>query len=156
MWQHNLGGRRIKYQESYVFRVLGKSGKGLAEWRNPSRLFFEQDSNQLFIPDNGNHRIHVVDVVSGQVIQQYGGKEKNELYRPRAVVAHGDQVIVASTFSHRLIVFDRSTGQMLRKLGQCGKRMRPMEFEMPSDVAVNAGNQLFVCDTHNNRVLMFE
>ncbi len=131
------------------------------EWFSPSKLFVDQDMNELFLIDSDDGKnVKALDLSSGQVISQYGGlstaeTDKDLLDYPRAVVAHGEEVIVADTLNHRLVVFDRSTRRLLRTLGQRGTRKRS-EFLAPSDLLVHVLNQLFVCDTGNSRVLMFE
>ncbi len=124
------------------------------------KLFVEQDTNLLFITDTDNHRILVLDLASGRIKQHYGGRIQS-LYYPRAVVTHGDMVIVADSHNDRLVIFDRITTQMLRRVGpkKSSRSSPPLHFynfNMPSDVAVNSNNQLFVCDTGHDRVLMFE
>jgi len=58
-------------------------------------------------------------------------------------------LVVAAAASHRLVIFDAGSGELLRELGALGER--PGSFRDPVDVAV-AGDLAFVVERGNARV----
>ncbi len=132
------------------------------------KLFMDEDVHgpELFIVEKNG--IEVFNLTSGHVVRQYGGgpghvREKHKggkLQNPRAVIVHGEEVIVCDADyvnGHRLVVFDHSTGEMVRAVASIDDdRLDTRSFCYPWDVAVNSHHQLFVCDSLNHRVLVFE
>ncbi len=139
--------------EGKLLRVLWKSETG---WGFPSRLSLDEDTNEVFMVDGTNTKIIGLDTSSGHCRCQYDLEEDRPGLPPRAAVPHGDEVIVVDTSNHRLVLFDRRTCQLLRSIGERGQSTSPVEFSWPSDLLVSPMNELFVCDSGNNRVLMFE
>ncbi len=147
----------ISRSEGKRLRIFG--GWPLYEL-HPSKLFLEQESNHLFVCDIGDHCVKVIDLTTGEGQQLYGGNYgglgvTSVLDHPWGVVVHGEEVIVCDRFDERLVVFDRSTKGLLRTIDDI-PRMLSRKFSKPSDVAINTKNQLFVCDSGNARVLIFE
>jgi hypothetical protein len=58
-------------------------------------------------------------------------------------------LLAAAARTHRLVLFDAATGELLRELGVAGER--PGQFRDPADVAV-AGDLAFVAESGNGRV----
>ncbi len=159
-------GEEIFLSRSSKVDVLAKSdGKPLKVVQHgaldsPGKLFAESDHNHLFVANTAKDQIQLLDVRTGQLLRVYQGRELKsstvgkQLNWPRAVVAHGDQVIVGDTCNNRLVIFDRSTGEMIRETK--GSRFRRSLLSLPSDLAINHLHQLFVGDTGHNRVVVFE
>ncbi len=122
-----------------------------------SNLFIEQVTNEIYVTDSRNHHIQVLDIASSRFLRDYRAEK---LFHPHAVVVHGEDVIVSELMNSRLVVLDRQTGQQGRVLGpKFGCPWNPSTFTelcRPSSLAINAQNQLFLCDTGNRRVLKFE
>jgi DNA-binding beta-propeller fold protein YncE len=114
------------------------------------------DSDRLFVSDTKMHRVLVFDKdhkVEGSISQGVadpGGmvvdNENRFLY-----VADGAQDVV--------LVFDADKFTFIRKIGTPGKNHTltdPGNFSVPTNVALDADNNLYVTDTYNNRVQVFD
>ncbi len=151
-------------------RTIGTGRKpnpknGIDLSRNLGKIFIDEAAKELFLADSSHNRVLAFDVLSGRLHKQYrlaeGQKYPMERLRfPQAVVAHGDQVIVCDTWNHRLVVFERLTGEFVRTIG--GVVVKETEicpsnpFSYPSDMAISNLNELYVCNPDNRRVLVFQ
>ncbi len=124
-----------------------------------NKLFVDEEANELFLADSSNAHIKVLDLISGKFLRQYGNFSESRpspyrVFWPRACVAHGEEVIVCDHHNHRLVVFNRLSCQMVpviqEKVG--GVILKSL---VPSDIAVNCRDELFVCDHGNSKVWIF-
>jgi len=66
---------------------------------------------------------------------------------------------VANTGTDQILVYDADTFKLLRKIGTAGKARTltdPGDFAAPTNVAVDKDGNLFVADTLNDRVEVFD
>jgi sugar lactone lactonase YvrE len=66
---------------------------------------------------------------------------------------------VANTGTDQVLVYDADTFKLLRKIGTAGKQhtlITPGDFSSPTNVAVDKDGNLFVADTLNDRVEVFD
>ncbi len=119
------------------------------------KLHLAGEEKELLLVDSAQDLISVLDLSSGRLLRQFEafpGKDKLKHSGPRAVALHGEEMIVGCSHTPSLVVFDRSTTEMLRSFS----------FEMggtscvPFDLAVSSLNELFVCDSVRHRVLIFQ
>jgi sugar lactone lactonase YvrE len=69
--------------------------------------------------------------------------------RPAGLVTIGSELFVPDLTGDRILVLDRSTGKLLRTLGQKGHG--PGEFLMPNAIATDSDGNLYVSDQMNFR-----
>lgn len=105
----------------------------------------------LYVVDRNNNRIVQTDR-DGRFCREFG--RDDGLSRPAGIASNsvGD-LLVADSDRDRVVVFDRA-GRKLRELGSFGRGEKQMRF--PSDVAVDARDQVYVADTGNGRVQIFD
>jgi hypothetical protein len=115
------------------------------------------DSDRIFVSDGlYNHVLvfnaqHKLEGVFGEgVMNDAAGlaidKENRFLY-------------VANTGTDQILVYDADTFKLLRKIGTAGKDhtlTAPGEFSKPTNVAVDKDGNLFVTDTLNDRIEVFD
>jgi DNA-binding beta-propeller fold protein YncE len=114
------------------------------------------DNDRLFVSDPGLHHILVFDVnhkaedVITEGMVEPGGlaldKENRLLY-------------VADVELDQVLVYDADSFKLLRKIGTTGHRHElttPGDFAKPTGLAVDADGNLYVCDTLNNRIEIFD
>ncbi len=114
------------------------------------------DSDRLFVSDTKLHRIlvfnkeHKVEGQIGQGVIDPGGmvidNENRFLY-------------VADPAQDQVLVFDADNLTLIRKMGTSGKQhtlTEPGQFAMPTNVALDGDNNLYVTDTFNSRVEVFD
>mmetsp|Transcript_29964 Transcript_29964/g.95867 ORF Transcript_29964/g.95867 Transcript_29964/m.95867 type:complete len:330 (+) Transcript_29964:54-1043(+) len=91
------------------------------------------------------------------------GEADGELQDPQDLCLHGDELYVAEWGNHRISVFDKTSLAFLRHIG-CGDEdgseggeggSGPGQLDQPCGVAC-AGEEVFVCDTWNHRISVFD
>jgi DNA-binding beta-propeller fold protein YncE len=115
------------------------------------------DSDHLFVTDNGSHSVLEFDK-NHKYLGTFGG---GELRNPCGIAIDQENrfLYVVDTDLDQVIVFDADSHKVLRKLGTTGKNhtlTSPGDFSKPTNVAVNADGDVFVSDTLNDRVEVFD
>lgn len=137
------------------------------------------DNNKLIVADQSNHRVLIwnsmpatsttaPDVVLGQPdldtnTLNNGGRSSKSLYNPRGVFSDGTKLYVADYSNHRVLIWNTIPTSNFKEadvvVGQSnfsagGGAISSSRFNGPSAIYV-AGGKLFVVDTSNNRVVVF-
>ena len=102
--------------------------------------------NLLYVTDIMNHRIHVLDKATGEVIQTFGdaGSEPGQLFHPTNLAIGDDGTIyVTDTSNFRLQQFD-AEGKFIRAIGSQGSR--PGTFSRPKGIALDREGHIYVVD----------
>jgi DNA-binding beta-propeller fold protein YncE len=114
------------------------------------------DSDRLFVSDTKFHRVVVFDKnhkVEGTIGQG--------LIDPGGMVVDNENrfLYVADSAQDLVLVYDADKLTFIRKIGTPGKNHTLTdagEFSVPTNVALDADNNLYVTDTYNNRVEVFD
>ena len=114
------------------------------------------DNDRLFVSDPGLHHILVFDAnhkaedIITEGLAEPGGlaidKENRFLY-------------VADVTLDQVLVYDADSFKLLRKIGTTGHNHElttPGDFAKPTGLAVDKDGNLYVCDTLNNRIEIFD
>ncbi len=114
------------------------------------------DSDRLFVSDTKLHRIIVFDknhkaegAISQGVVDPGGMAIDNE----------NRFLYVADAALDQVLVYDADKLTLIRKIGTAGKGHTLTEagqFSVPTNVAVDADGNLYVSDTYNNRIEIFD
>lgn len=114
------------------------------------------DDDRLFVSDGKLHRVLIFDAkheVAGQINE--GLADPVGL----AIDTQNRFLYVVDTQQDQVIVFDADTLKLLRRIGTGGKNhwlTTPGDFGAPSNVAVDKEGNVYVTDTMNNRVEIFD
>jgi hypothetical protein len=111
---------------------------------------------EIFISDSTADAIMEFDVY-GNFVQRFGEgnlRDPSGMSEWAGTNRRGEKggIVVADRGQHRLVFFTRD-GEILLTRGSRGQG--PEQFVSPADVAIS-GNRIFVLDTGNNRVQVFE
>ena len=134
---------------------VGTEGTGPLQFRSPRDVVFNTHNKKVYVVDNGNDRIQVLnsDLTFSKVIVGKHGTESGEFYFPWGVTCDSTgNVYVADSANHRIQVFTAS-GKFLRKFGHRGKGEG--ELKWPVGVAVDSRGMVFVSESNNNRISVF-
>ena len=114
------------------------------------------DSDRLFVSDPGLRHILVFDkdhkpedVITDGVVDPGG----------LAIDTQNRLLYVADVQLDQILVYDADSLKLLRKIGTTGHNHEltsPGDFSKPAGVAVDAEGNLYVADTYNNRVEIFD
>jgi DNA-binding beta-propeller fold protein YncE len=114
------------------------------------------DSDRLFVSDNGLK--HVV-VFNPQ--RKVEASIAEGLVDPSGIAIDNENrfLYVCDTSLDQVLVYDADTYKLLRRIGTTGKAhtlTTPGDFAAPTNVAVDADGNVYVSDTLNNRVEIFD
>lgn len=110
-------------------------------------------SGNLFVSDSQRGKVLVFDAA---LRFRYAIGAKEGLQRPTGLASAGDRLYVVDTLAHRVLVF-RTDGRGARLLAAFGGRgTGPGLFNFPTDIAVSAAGRIYVNDSMNFRVQVFD
>jgi DNA-binding beta-propeller fold protein YncE len=116
------------------------------------------DNDTLFVTDVKLHRVDVFAPITHQLLSVFGG---DVLADPSAIALDTENrfAYVVDTQDDVVDVFDADTYKFLRKIGTSGKKHMltdPGDFALPEGVAVDSDGNVYVTDTFNDRVEVFD
>lgn len=139
---------------------IGTFGEAPGQFNAPKALAFAPDG-KLVVADSGNHRIQVFDA-NGQVVTTFGrlGALPGEFNEPWGVAVDREgNIYVADTWNHRVQKF-APDGTLLTTWGTFadtqGALEQPGVFWGPRGIFVTDDGRVFVADTGNKRVQVFD
>ncbi len=115
------------------------------------------DADRLFVSDGGLNHVLVFNA-QHKLEGQFGDGIMSD---PAGLAIDEENrfLYVANTGSDQVLVYDADTLKLLRKIGTAGKNhtlTTPGDFSAPTNVAVDKDGNLFVTDTLNDRVEVFD
>jgi len=102
--------------------------------------------DRLYVSDVLNHKVHVLDKLSGDVLFSFGeaGSEPGQFFHPTNLAVAGDGSIYVSDQSNfRLQQFSKD-GEFIRAIGEIGSA--PGKFARPKGVAIDHDGRIYVVD----------
>jgi len=114
------------------------------------------DSDRLFVSDTKMHRILVFNKE-----HKVEGSIGEGLFDPGGMVVDNENrfLYVADASLDQVLVYDADKLNLIRKIGTAGKGhtlTEPGQFSVPTNVALDKDQNLYVSDTYNNRVEIFD
>jgi sugar lactone lactonase YvrE len=114
------------------------------------------DNDRLFVSDPGLRHILVFDAThKAEDIIEEGLVEPGGM----AIDKENRLLYVADVALDQVLVYDADSFKLLRKIGTTGHNHElttPGDFAKPTGVAVDQDGNLYVCDTLNNRIEIFD
>jgi DNA-binding beta-propeller fold protein YncE len=129
-------------------RVIGGAGDGPLQFKRPNQVWVASD-DRVFVADSGNNRVQVLT----PRLDFHGFVGLGQLNRPHGVCAD-DAVIMVSEDAHRISVFSRGDGALLRRFGCEGSG--DGQLSRPRGLCFMSGHRhIAVADAGNKRVSVF-
>ena len=143
----DMANSRVAVLDAMTLKYVGTFGAGVLSYPHDAEF---DAQGRLLVADTGNDRIAIFKVRGAQA--ELVGELKG-LEGPEGVAVTGDgRVLVTNTRSGTLSVF--RDGRIERSIG--GQGTRDGEFSHPHDVEVAPDGTVYVVDSANNRVQVFD
>ena len=149
----DFGNHRIQQvdiQTGTVVKSFGKCGAGKGEFMKPYDVCLD-DKGRIVVTEWGNDRIQVISK-DGESILTFGDSGPEKLHHPTSCLPCRNVFLVSEKDYHCIKAFDQS-GTFLYKFGKRGSQ--DGHFSFPHGMFVDSSNNLFICDSLNNRVQQF-
>jgi DNA-binding beta-propeller fold protein YncE len=159
------------YEGGWVERtarlVIGSEGSASGQLLGPRGIAVDGDGF-IYVADSGNHRIQKFSP-DGRVVAAFGRQSavEDEAGVPQGFnepwgldLSPSGDIYVADTWNHRIQVLDPN-GRVLGNWGEFGQVnvSSPSVLDLfygPRDVAIGPGGRIYVTDTGNKRVQVYE
>jgi DNA-binding beta-propeller fold protein YncE len=115
------------------------------------------DADRLFVTDSGLRRVFAFD--AGHKFQASFGSEHLERPSGVAVDSKNRLIYVTDVLKDNVVVFDLDSFKYLRTVGGPPKKLgddAPGTFARPTNVAVGRNGEVYVSDTLNSRIQIFD
>jgi DNA-binding beta-propeller fold protein YncE len=130
-------------------RVVGGWGDGPLQFLQPHQVHIAADDH-VFVAEFGNNRVQVLT----PALDFHSFIGEGQLTRPVGVCASADVVVVSELVPHRVAVFNRRDGALLRRFGREGTG--DGELKSPRGLCFMSGDRhVAVAEYHNHRVSVF-
>jgi sugar lactone lactonase YvrE len=159
----------------------GSGSPAVNSLRNPSRVAVDMSTGDLYVSDTGNNRVLIFASVSANdpnavfvignssfiLNNSSGVVSQTRMYSPTGIAVSGSgastKVYVADKDFNRVLVFGKITANdqaATNVIGQTdyissGPGLSQSALAGPSGVAVSSSGVLYVADTNNNRVMIW-
>jgi DNA-binding beta-propeller fold protein YncE len=143
--------RTFRVADGLLLRVIGGPGAdcGPLQFSFPHQLWVADD-DFVFVADCFNNRVQVL--TPALTFHCFVGV--GELVKPVGVCANADVVVVSEVRGHRVSVFSRGDGALIRRFGARGTG--DGQLRSPRDVCFMCSDtRVAVADNGNNRVCVF-
>jgi DNA-binding beta-propeller fold protein YncE len=130
-------------------RIVGSMGGGPLQFKAPYQVYIAAD-DFVFVADCWNHRVQVLT----PRLDFHCFVGAGELSGPVGVCANADVVVVSEFAAHRVAVFNRRDGALLRRFGRAGSD--DCQLRHPHGLCFGSGHRhVAVCDWGKRRVSVF-
>ena len=129
--------------------AVGKTGSNNKELKYAKALVLDVVNQLIYIADSDNNRIQVVSF-EGKFLKRFG---QDILKEPWGIAVTEDNVFVADSDLHALFQFRTKDCNLVRRTGTDGTAEG--QLHVPSSLCSDYNGDVYLADTHNNRVSVF-
>ncbi|WHZ02354.1 6-bladed beta-propeller [Neobacillus sp. YX16] len=152
----------IKANKAYVFDMkgkllleIGKHGTNDGEFNAPNGITADEEGN-IYVVDTGNQRVQIFDK-KGKFVKiingSNNGKGESIFVNPRGIGFDSRGIMyVVSNLTHVVYGFDKD-GKKVFQMGGMGEQNG--QFYLPNGLFVDQNDNVFITDTVNLRVQVF-
>ena len=131
--------------------AVGSLGKQPLQFDYPTSIAIHPVSKRVYVTESCNDRVQILnpDLTSHHIFGSKGSA-KGQFYQPRGIAfdsAHN--VYVSQNCSNTRVQVLTAEGEHLRWLGDT-------KLNCPYDISIDSMDTVYVCDTSNNRICIFD
>ena len=126
--------------------TAGEKGKGSREL-DSGGLFFDEDTQQIYIADYGNDRVQVMSL-QGEFIIGFG---LDVVKHPWGISVNKDNIFVTDWGHNSLFKFCKNTLELLNDT----KGSEELQLSVPCGLCIDINGDVFVADRFNDRIVVF-
>ncbi len=140
---------KFRVADGSPLRVIGGAGDGPLQFKGPLQVWVASD-DFVFVAEHGNNRVQVLT----PRLDFHAFVGVGQLSSPAGVCADDDVIIVSELTSHRISVFKRRDGALLRRFGSLGSGDGHLNY--PYGLCFMSGHRhVAVAENGNHRVSVF-
>ncbi len=151
------GNNRIQFitTGAKFLNSFGTRGSGTAQFDNPQKAAVDSAGN-IYISDFSNNRIQKFTSDGKHTLSfgSHGGKNGEFNYPCGLTVSKEGLLFVVDSYNNRIQIFD-CDGKYISKF-EGAEINSDVQLDTPTDIALDSSNNIYVCDTGNNRVIKFD
>ena len=106
--------------------------------------------DRIYVTDAGAMRVTVFDL-DGNFLSYFAA---NSLVKPVNIVFHDNHFYLTDVSRQQIVILDREGNEVL-SFGRFGREGKPGELNYPNGLAVDENGQIYVADTNNSRIQIF-
>ena len=130
---------------------FGGQGPGPGQVNQPTDVAVDA-SGRMYVADTFNQRVQVLDP-AGRYVREWPIGGANTFDSPHIQLGPGGQVFITDPEAHVVIAYD-GAGRALGEWGGFGQEAG--RFHKPLSLAFDGAGQVYVVDTYNHRVQVFQ
>ena len=130
--------------------ATGKKGDGPGELDWPHGVAIHEETHQIFVANEVNHRVEIFSE-TGEFFHQLG---VGQLSHPWGIAIHGDSVYVSCLGDHTVSKFSLTEMCLVRSIG--GEGSDNGQFWYPTQLTTDPIGRVFIADTGNDRICIHD
>ena len=146
-WNHRI--QKFTEDGKFITAVGSHRNKSL-QFNIPTGIAIHPVSKKMYVTESLNYRIQILnpDLTSHSMFGSKGSG-KGQFNEPRGIAFDSEQnVYVGENRSDTIVQVFSSSGDHLRSLGET-------KLNCPHDVAIDSNDTIYVCDTDNHQICIF-
>ena len=140
-----------RYATFHSFVIAtGKEGSDPGEFYYPQGVAIHEDTHQLFVANQLNHRVGIFSD-TGDCLYQLG---VGQLSIPYGIATHGDSLYVSCVGDDTVSKFSLTEMWLVRRIG--GKGSDNGQFDSPRQLTTDPIGRVFIADCNNHRICIHD
>ena len=140
--------RNATFHSSIV--ATAKKGRAPGELNWPLGVAIHEDTHQIFVVNQMNHRVEIFSE-TGEFLYQLG---VGQLSTPHGIATHGDSLYVSCWGDYTVSKFSLIDMWRVRRMG--GRGSNNGQFYHPHQLTTDPIGRVFIADTDNNRICIHD